>query len=138
MSLPNCSACAATCWIATTSCPCSTPPPGWGTWRTCWNGCWPRGLGSLRLLSQSQHHRLECLSGRLRAFSAATLQTGSGEALIEAGTFYLAPVRILGIPMFTVLLTTLAGRHDAARRELLARLVERLGREGIALAASAR
>jgi hypothetical protein len=40
--------------------------------------------------------------------------------------------------MFTVLLTTLAGRHDAARRELLARLVERLGREGIALAASAR
>ena len=36
-----------------------------------------------------------------------------------------------------VLLTTLAGRHDAARRERLARLVERLGREGIALASSA-
>jgi len=74
----------------------------------------------------------------LRAFSAATLQTGSGEALIEAGTFLLAPGRILGIPTFTVLLTALAGRHDAARWELLARLVERLGREGIALAASAR
>lgn len=38
----------------------------------------------------------------------------------------------------SVLLTTLAGRHNAARRELLARLVERLGREGIALAGSAR
>ena len=47
-------------------------------------------------------------------------------------------MRILGIPVFTVLLTTFAGRHDAARRELLARLVEPLGREGIALAASAR
>jgi small conductance mechanosensitive channel len=38
----------------------------------------------------------------------------------------------------SVLLTTLAGRHNAARRELLVRLVERLGREGIALAGSAR
>jgi hypothetical protein len=37
----------------------------------------------------------------------------------------------------SVLHTRLAGRHDAARRELLARLVERLGREGIALASSA-
>jgi len=37
----------------------------------------------------------------------------------------------------SVLLTTLAGRHDAARRERLARLVERLGRVGFALASSA-
>ena len=36
-----------------------------------------------------------------------------------------------------VLLTRLAGRHDAARPERLARLVERLDREGIALASSA-
>jgi hypothetical protein len=65
-------------------------------------------------------------------------ETGSGEALIDAGTFLLTPVRILGIPLFRILLTTLAGCHDPARRELLARLDERLGREGIALAASAR
>jgi hypothetical protein len=37
----------------------------------------------------------------------------------------------------SVQLTTLAGRHDAARRELLARLVEPLGREDIVLASSA-
>jgi hypothetical protein len=36
----------------------------------------------------------------------------------------------------SVMLTTLAGRHGAARRALLARLVERLGRERIALASS--
>jgi small conductance mechanosensitive channel len=36
----------------------------------------------------------------------------------------------------SAMLTTLAGRHGAARRALLARLVERLGRERIALASS--
>ncbi len=36
----------------------------------------------------------------------------------------------------SVLLTTVAGRHGAAKRALLGRLVERLGREGLALASS--
>jgi small conductance mechanosensitive channel len=40
-------------------------------------------------------------------------------------------------PWLSVVLTTLAGLHDAASRELLARLVERLAREGIALASLA-
>ena len=55
----------------------------------------------------------------------------------------LQPPQLRGVSEVTVdavwlsvLLTTLAGRHNAARRELLARLVERLGREGIALAGS--
>jgi small conductance mechanosensitive channel len=57
----------------------------------------------------------------------------------------LQPPQLRGVSEVTVdavwlsvLLTTLAGRHNAARRELLVRLVERLGREGIALAGSAR
>ncbi len=57
----------------------------------------------------------------------------------------LQPPQLRGVSEVTVdavwlsvLLTTLAGRHNAARRELLARLLERLGREGIALAGSAR
>ena len=57
----------------------------------------------------------------------------------------LQPPQLRGVSEVTVdavwlsvLLTTLAGRHNAARRELLARLVERLGREGLALAGSAR
>ena len=57
----------------------------------------------------------------------------------------LQPPQLRGVSEVTVdavwlsvLLTTLAGRHDAARRDLIACLVERLGREGIASAASAR
>jgi small conductance mechanosensitive channel len=56
----------------------------------------------------------------------------------------LQPPQVRGVSEVTVdavwlsvLLTTLAGRHQPARRELLARLVERLGRERIALASSA-
>lgn len=56
----------------------------------------------------------------------------------------LQPPQVRGVSEVTidavwlsVLLTTVAGRHEAARRALLARLVERLGRERIALASSA-
>jgi small conductance mechanosensitive channel len=55
----------------------------------------------------------------------------------------LRPPEVRGVSEITVdavwlsvLVTTVAGRHGAAQRALLGRLVERLGAEGLALAAS--
>jgi small conductance mechanosensitive channel len=55
----------------------------------------------------------------------------------------LAPPQVQGVSevkadgvWLSVLLATRAGRQGAARRELLGRLVDRLGREGIALAST--
>ena len=63
-------------------------------------------------------------------------RTMPGEATFAVPGEMSLALDLLLLPL-CVLLTRLAGRHDAARRELLARLVERLGREGIALASSA-
>jgi small conductance mechanosensitive channel len=80
-------------------------------------------------------HVLEVVSQEVTAFAADSDWQPS----------LLQPPQLRGVSEVTVdavwlsvLITTLAGRHNAARRELLARLVERLGREGIALAGSAR